>query len=294
MNSKVTGKQRVLTGATAAVVAGAAFGAFALSGTASADVTPTVTARAGAPVTAEVVAHWSKPTVVLEHGAFADSSSWNGVISRLRADGYPVVAAANPLRGPHDDATALRGLLDHIKGPKILVGHSYGGSVISEAAVGDSDVKALVYVAAFLPAPGETALELTGTYPGSTLPGTLDPVCVTHPDGTRSTDLYIQQDKFRHQFAADVPRNEAALAAAGQRPIAQAALEEKATVAAWKTIPSWAVVTTQDLNIPAAAQRFMAKRAGARITEVAASHSVAVSRPGVVTHVIEDAARATQ
>lgn len=289
MDIKGAGKRRVLTGVATAVVAGATIGAFTLTGTASAGTT-TGTAVASA---AEGK-HEPRPTVVLEHGAFADSSSWNGVISRLRTDGYPVVAAANPLRGPHDDATALRGLLDHIKGPKILVGHSYGGSVISEAAAHRTDVKALVYVAAFLPAPGETALELTGKYPGSTLPGTLDPVAVTNPDGTRSTDLYIQQDKFRHQFAADVPRNEAALAAAGQRPIAQAALEEKATVAAWKTIPSWAVVTTQDLNIPVAAQRFMAERAGARVTEVAASHSVAVSRPGIVTRVIEDAARATR
>ncbi|MEW2489094.1 alpha/beta hydrolase [Streptomyces sp. NPDC048411] len=282
LNIKGAGKRRVLTGAAAAVVAGAAFGGFALAGTASAGAID----KGGKDE--------PKPTVVLEHGAFADSSSWNGVISRLRADGYPVVAAANPLRGPHSDATALRGLLDHIKGPKILVGHSYGGSVISEAAANDPDVKALVYVAAFLPAPGETALELTNKYPGSTLPDALDPVPVTNPDGTQGTDLYIQQDKFRHQFAADVPRNKAALAAAGQRPIAQAALEEKATVAAWRTIPSWDIVTTQDLNIPAAAQRFMAKRANAHITEVAASHSVAVSHPGVVTRVVEEAASATR
>ncbi|MGV9914509.1 alpha/beta fold hydrolase [Streptomyces tendae] len=282
MNIKGAGKRGVLTGTAAAVVAGAAFGAFALSGTASADAA----AKGGK--------HEPKPTIVLEHGAFADSSSWNGVISRLRADGYPVVAAANPLRGPHSDATALRSVLDHVKGPKILVGHSYGGSVISEAAANNPDVKALVYVAAFLPAPGETALELTNKFPGSTLPDALDPVTVTNPDGTQGTDLYIQQDKFRHQFAADVPRNEAALAAAGQRPIAQAALEEKATVAAWKTIPSWDIVTTEDLNIPAAAQRFMAKRAGAHVTEVSASHSVAVSHPGTVTRVIENAARATR
>nr|WP_225802399.1 alpha/beta hydrolase [Streptomyces sp. NK15101] len=286
MNVKGAGVRRTMAGAAAVAVA---FGAFALAGAAGAGATTDVAA-----VAARGGERGPKPTVVLEHGAFADSSSWNGVVSRLRADGYPVVAAANPLRGPHDDATALRGLLDHVKGPKILVGHSYGGSVISEAAADRTDVKALVYVAAFLPAPGETALELTNKYPGSTLPGALDPVPVTNPDGTKGTDLYIQQDKFHHQFAADVPRDEAALAAAGQRPIAQAALEEKATAAAWKTIPSWAVVTTQDLNIPAAAQRFMAERAGARITEVTASHSVAVSRPGVVTRVIESAARATR
>ncbi|MFI1658228.1 alpha/beta fold hydrolase [Streptomyces sp. NPDC020472] len=278
-----------MTGVAAAVLAVAAFGALAPTGTAGADAPVEVAAIAG-----EGGAYGPRPTVVLEHGAFADSSSWSGVISRLRADGYPVVAAANPLRGPHGDAAALRGLLDHVKGPKVLVGHSYGGSVISEAAADRTDVKALVYVAAFLPAPGETALELTGKYPGSTLSDALDPVPVADPDGTRGTDLYIRQDEFRQQFAADVPRDEAALAAAGQRPIAQAALAEKATVAAWKAIPSWAVVTTQDLNIPPAAQRFMAERAGARITEVAASHSVAVSRPGVVTRVIESAARATR
>jgi pimeloyl-ACP methyl ester carboxylesterase len=236
----------------------------------------------------------TSPTVVLVHGAFADASSWNGVITKLRADGYPVVAAANPLRGPADDATALRSVLDHVKGPKILVGHSYGGNVITEAAVNDPEIKALVYVAAFLPAPGETALELTNKYPGSTLPDALDPVTTTLPDGTTGTDLYIQQDKFRHQFAADVNADQAALMAQTQRPIAQAALEEKATGAAWETIPSWDVVTTQDLNIPPAAQEFMAARAHAHVTEVAASHSVAVSHPDVVADVIERAARATR
>ncbi len=275
------GRKRLMTGVVSTLTAGLALGAFALSGNASG------ASDSGAD------RHAAKPTVVLEHGAFADASSWNGVVERLRADGYPVVAAANPLRGPHQDATALSSVLDHVKGPKILVGHSYGGSVISEAAAHRSDVKGLVYVAAFLPAPGESALELTNKYPGSTLPDALDPAPITNPDGTPGTDLYIQRDKFRHQFAADVSRDQAALAAAGQRPIAQAALEEKATQAAWKTIPSWDIVTTQDLNIPAAAQRFMAKRAGSHTTEVAASHSVAVSHPGLVTRVIEQAAHTT-
>jgi pimeloyl-ACP methyl ester carboxylesterase len=276
------GRKRVVTGAVSALTAGLALGAFTLSGTA--DGATNTKAPAGGPHV--------KPTVVLEHGAFADGSSWNGVIADLRADGYPVVAAANPLRGPAPDAAALRTVLDHIKGPKILVGHSYGGNVISEAADGDPDVKALVYVAAFLPAPGETALELTGKFPGSTLPDALDPVTYRQADGSTATDLYIQQDKFRHQFAADVPAGQAALMAAEQRPIAQAALEEKATVAAWKTKPSWDIVTTEDLNIPAAVQRFMAQRAHAHTTEVAASHSVAVSHPHLVANVIERAARA--
>ncbi|MFD7203217.1 alpha/beta fold hydrolase [Streptomyces sp. NPDC059893] len=283
-NVKRASKRRILTGVGAAMTAGIAVGAFALVGTANADTDADRSAGKGL----------AKPTILLEHGAFADASSWNGVIARLHADGYPVVAAANPLRGPHTDATALRGVLDHIKGPKILVGHSYGGSVISEAAANDPEVKGLVYVAAFLPAPGESALELTNKYSGSTLPGALAPVPVTNPDGSKGTELYIQQNKFRHQFAADVSEAKAALAAAGQRPIAQSALEEKATVAAWKTIPSWDIVTTQDLNIPAAAQRFMAKRAHARTTEVAASHSVAVSHPGIVTRVIEEAAHAAR
>ncbi|MFE3257255.1 alpha/beta fold hydrolase [Nocardia sp. NPDC059091] len=232
-----------------------------------------------------------KPTVVLVHGAFADGSSWNDVIDQLRKDHYPVVAAADPLRGPAADATTLRGLISHINGPVVLVGHSYGGSVISAAAAGSDQVKALVYVAAFLPAPGETALELTNKFPGSTLPGTLDAVPFTNPDGSTGTDLYIQQAKFHDQFAADVPADRAALAAAAQRPILQAALEEKATVAAWTDKPSWDVITTQDLNIPVAAQRFMAERAHAQVTEIAASHSVAVSHPDRVAEVIEQAAK---
>jgi pimeloyl-ACP methyl ester carboxylesterase len=279
-------KRRFIAGGVAAAGVAAAIGAVAFTGTANA-------ATAGAD-RADRADHSPKPTIVLEHGAFADGSSWDGVIKDLRHEGYPVVAAANPLRGPASDAASLRSLLDHIKGPVVLVGHSYGGSVISEAAVGDPDVKALVYVAAFLPAPGETALQLTTQFPGSTLPGTLDPVPFTNADGSTGTDLYIQQDKFPHQFAADVRADQAALMAETQRPIAQSALAEKATAAAWKTIPSWDIVTTQDLNIPPAAQEFMAERAGAHTTEVAASHSVAVSHPDLVAGVIEKAARATR
>ncbi|GGN91297.1 alpha/beta hydrolase [Streptomyces albiflavescens] len=278
------GRKRLVTGVVSTVTAGLAFGAFALSGTANG-----ATETAGA---ADAGRH-AKPTIVLEHGAFADGSSWNSVIADLRADGSPVVAAANPLRGPASDAAALRTVLDHVKGPKILVGHSYGGNVISQAAADAPEVKALVYVAAFLPAPGESALELTNKYPGSTLPDALDPVTYKQADGSTATDLYIQQDKFRHQFAADVPAQQAALMAAEQRPIAQAALEEKATTPAWKTKPSWDIVTTRDLNIPAAVQRFMAMRAHAHTTEVAASHSVAVSHPHLVADVIERAAHAT-
>ncbi|MFG6193434.1 alpha/beta fold hydrolase [Nonomuraea sp. JJY05] len=255
---------------------------------------PATTASATTASAASAAEKPAKPTIVLEHGAFADASSWNAVIEVLRADGYPVVAAANPLRGPAYDAAALRSVLDHVSGPKILVGHSYGGTVITVAGANDPEVKALVYVAAFLPAPGETALELTNKFPGSTLPGALDPAPFALPDGTSGTDLYIKQGKFHHQFAADVPAGTAALMAATQRPIAQSALEEKTEVAAWKDKPSWAVITTQDLNIPAEVQRYMAKRAHAHSVEVRASHSVAVSQPKVVAGVIEKAAHAAR
>jgi pimeloyl-ACP methyl ester carboxylesterase len=278
------GRKRLVTGVVSTLTVGLAFGAIAFSSPANGATRTAKAADTGIR---------AKPTIVLEHGAFADGSSWNGVIADLHAHGYPVVAAANPLRGPASDAAALRTVLDHVKGPKILVGHSYGGNVISQAAADDPEVKALVYVAAFLPAPGESALELTNKYPGSTLPDALDPVTYKQADGSTATDLYIQQDKFRHQFAADVSAKQAALMAAEQRPIAQAALEEKATAAAWKTKPSWDIVTTRDLNIPVAVQRFMAKRAHAHTTEVAASHSVAVSHPHLVADVIEQAAHAT-
>ncbi|MBY8882660.1 alpha/beta fold hydrolase [Actinacidiphila acidipaludis] len=254
--------------------------------------TPASTSSAQATEGAATAGHGgAKPTVVLVHGAFAGSDSWNGVIARLRDRGYRAVAAANPLRGPASDAASVRSLVDHLEGPVVLVGHSYGGSVISQAAVGAENVKALVYVGAFLPEPGESALELTGRFPGSTLPGALDPVPFTQTDGSTGTDLYIRADAYHHQFAADVPADAAALMAATQRPIAQAALEEKATDAAWTSIPSWDVVTTEDLNIPVAAQRFMAERAGSHVTEVDASHAVSVSRPDVVAEVIEQAAR---
>ncbi|MFJ6087924.1 alpha/beta fold hydrolase [Streptomyces sp. NPDC092369] len=236
----------------------------------------------------------TKPTVVLVHGAFADSTSWNGVIRELRHDGYPVVAVANPLRSLKGDSAYLKDVLASIDGPVVLAGHSYGGSVISNAATGDKDVKALVYVAAFLPEKGESAVDLSGKFPGSTLGDALRPVPFTNPDGSQGTDLYIQNDKFRHQFAADVPRDQAELMAVTQRPVTNAALAEGAAEPAWKTIPSWVLIATQDLNIPPKTQEFMAQRAGAHITKVRASHAVSVSQPGRVTDVIEDAARSVR
>lgn len=266
---------------------------------------PLVIAVTGAAVTGAVlgvtlpgsagaaVSTTARPTIVLEHGAFADASSWNGVIKNLKKKGYPVVAAANPLRGPASDAAYLRSVVDRIEGPVVLVGHSYGGTVISDAAVGEEKVKALVYIAAFLPDAGESSLGLSGKFPGSTLGDAVEPTPYTLPNGTGGVDLTINQGKFHKQFAADVTAKEAALMAATQRPIAASALEEKSTKAAWKSIPSWSLIATEDYNIPPAAQRFMSDRANAHTVEVQASHAVAVSRPDVVTRLIEQAANTT-
>ncbi|MFD9052948.1 alpha/beta fold hydrolase [Streptomyces zaomyceticus] len=254
-------------------------------------------ASAGSASAGEVGGHkpgWVKPTIVLEHGAFADASSWNGVIERLRKAGYPVIATPNPLRGPAHDAAYLQSVLNTINGPVVLVGHSYGGTVITHAAAGNENkVKALVYIAAFIPDHGETSLGLSNKYPGSTLGNVVQPTPYTLPDGTTGTDLTIKTDKFRQQFAADVPHDQATLMATTQRPISAAALDEKTTKTAWKTIPSWSLIATQDLNIPPTAQRYMSDRANAHTIETSASHAVSVSRPDTVTRIIEQAARTT-
>jgi pimeloyl-ACP methyl ester carboxylesterase len=230
-----------------------------------------------------------KPTIVLVHGAFADGASWNGVVERLQRKGFPVVAVANPLRSVTGDSNYLRKVLASIEGPIVLAGHSYGGMVQSQAALGNPNVKSLVYVAAFAPEKGESALELSNKFPGSTLGDTLSTIDIG--DGTK--DLVIQQDKYWQQFAADVSRKDAALAAAAQRPVNDTALTEKAGEPAWHSIPSYFVVAGKDKNIPVAAQKWMAERAHARaVVEVrGASHSVAVSQPDTVADLIVRAAR---
>ncbi|HSD39054.1 MAG TPA: alpha/beta hydrolase [Rhodocyclaceae bacterium] len=233
----------------------------------------------------------SKPTIVLVHGAFADSSSWNGVVARLAERGYPVVSAANPLRSVAGDALYVASIVDSISGPVVLVGHSYGGAVITSAALGKAQVKALVYVAAFAPDEGESAGQLAGKFPGGTLGAALaKPV----PLPTGGVDLYIEQSKFWQQFAADVAEPEARLMAAAQRPIAEAALVEASGSPAWKKLPSYFVYGTGDLNIPAAGLGFMAERAGSRKTVVVegASHVVMSSHPLAVADLIEVAAAA--
>jgi pimeloyl-ACP methyl ester carboxylesterase len=231
----------------------------------------------------------AKPTIVLVHGAFAESSSWDPVVRKLLADGYPVVAAANPLRGVKTDASYVSGIVDAIKGPVILVGHSYGGTVITNASSSKSNVKALVFVAAFAPDTGESAGQLAAKFPGSTLGGALAPPV---PLAGGGKDLYIQQDKFPAQFAADVPPSAAKLMAASQRPIAEAALGEPSGPPAWKSIPSWFIYGTQDKNIPLAGLAFMAKRAGARkaVEIKGASHVVMTSHPAETARLIAEAA----
>ena len=232
-----------------------------------------------------------KPTVVLVHGAFADSSSWNGVVRILEKDGYPVIAASNPLRTLKGDAQSVADVLKSVKTPVVLVGHSYGGGVISEAAYGNANVKALVYVAAFAPEAGESSADLAGRFPGNTLGPTLAPP-VELADGGK--DLYIQQDKFHDQFAADVSNADARLMAATQRPVTVAALNEASSEPAWKTVPSYFVYGDKDKNIPAQALAFMAERAHSQKTVVVkgASHVVMVSNPKAVARLIETAATA--
>lgn len=229
-----------------------------------------------------------KPVIILVHGAFAESSSWDPVIARLSKHGYRVIAAANPLRSVASDAASVASVVKSVPGPVVLVGHSYGGPVITEAANGNANVKALVYVAGFAPDTGESALTLSGKFPGSTLGDALAPVAL--PGG--GTDLYIQPAKFHAQFAADVPAAEAATMAATQRPVTQAALAEPSGVASWKSLPSYMIYGSADRNIPPAVMKFMAERAHARKTvEVpGASHVVMLSHPAEVTALIEEAA----
>lgn len=232
-----------------------------------------------------------KPTIVLVHGAFADSSSWYGVVGILEYDGYRVVAAANPLRSVKGDGAYVHALLATITGPVVLVGHSYGGMVISNAGNGAANVKALVFVAAFAPDVGESAGGLNSKFPGSLVGPALAPP-VTLPDG--SHDLYVQQEKFHDAFAPDVPAANASLAAAAQRPVTDIAFGEAATEPAWKTLPSWFVYGDGDTAIPPKLHAWMAERAHPRETIVVkgASHVVMISHPDAVAKVIEDAANA--
>ena len=234
----------------------------------------------------------AKPTVILVHGACANASSWHGVVLRLHRAGFKVIAPPNPLRGVAGDAAYLADLLATIKGPIVLVGHSYGGMVTSVAAAGNQHVKSLVYVDAQIPLPGETAAQLTNQFPGSQFADSVIPRPFILPGGGTGTDLYVDAAKYRGLFTGPkVTDAEARAMAAEQSPIAQSAFSEPASAAAWQTIPSWDVIGTKDRAIPPAAQRFMAKRAKAKVTEIPGSHASMLSFPGTIAKVVEEAAR---
>jgi pimeloyl-ACP methyl ester carboxylesterase len=228
-------------------------------------------------------------TIVLVHGAFAESSSWDRVIDPLRSAGHTVIAAANPLRSLAGDAEAVSDLVRSIDGPVVLVAHSYGGAVISNVAADSGEITGLVYVNGFAPDTGESPFALAGKFPGSTIGDALRPV--PRSDGT--TDLAIAQDLFHDTFAADVPAAETARMAVTQRPATQEALQEPTgDRPLWKELPSWFVFGEEDRIIPLALHHFMAERAGAqRIVAVpGASHALAVSDPDATTHPILEAA----
>ena len=235
-----------------------------------------------------------KPTVVLVHGAFADASGWNSEIKKLQEDGYTVLAPANPLRGIALDAAYIRSVLATISGPIILVGHSYGGAVITNAASGNPNVKALVYIAAFAPDEGETlGAALAGSQDSLLTLDALDIRPYPLPGGGTGLDAYIKLDRFHEIFAADLPTPVTDVMARTQRPLEAGTLEEATHNPAWKTIPSWFLLPTQDRVIGTDAERAMAVRAGSQIVEVRASHAVLVSQPIKVTKLIEQAAEAT-
>jgi pimeloyl-ACP methyl ester carboxylesterase len=237
-----------------------------------------------------------KPTVVLVHGAWADGSSWNGVVARLQQQGYTVDVPPNPLRDLASDSAYLASYLRTVTGPIILAGHSYGGMVITNAATGNPAVKALIYIDAYMPAQGETVLQLTSARPGSTL---TDPTKVFNfvpftgtagPD----TDLYLKPSVYRADFGADLSVRQDAILAATQRPLAASALQEPSGPPAWKTIRSYALIGRQDMVLPPAEQVFMAARAHATVVKINGSHLTLISHPQAVATLIERAATATR
>jgi pimeloyl-ACP methyl ester carboxylesterase len=229
------------------------------------------------------------PTVVLVHGAFADASSWNGVIERLQARGVNVVAPANPLRGIVSDSAYISTVLEQIAGPVIAVAHSYGGAVITNAATGAKNVVGLVYIAAFATEEGETLAAVEAGSKDSVLDTALVPRQYPTADGGSATEFYIDPAKVREAFAADLSDQQIALIAATQRPIADSAFSESGGPPAWKDRPSWTVVASGDKAAGADVVRSQAERAGATITEVEGSHVIMISQPEAVTDVIMEA-----
>jgi pimeloyl-ACP methyl ester carboxylesterase len=232
-----------------------------------------------------------KPTIVLVHGGWDNSTGWNAVVAKLQKSGFDVIAPANPLRSLGSDAAYVSSVLDTIEGPIVLVGHSYGGAVITNAALGHENVKALVYIAAFAPDVGESLFQLVTMNPGSQIgPATLITRPYPLPGGGEGTDLYLTREGVRTAFAQDLPRKTTDLMFATQRPFSQEAFVEPSGTPAWKSIPSWYLVASDDHAIPPMTQRFMATRAGAQTSEVYSSHVPQISQPDAVTQIILQAA----
>lgn len=248
-----------------------------------------VTAQEGTPMTQASPAASQTPTVVLVHGAFADASGWAGVISELQASGIAVLAPANPLRSVSGDAAYIASVANQIEGPVLLVGHSYGGMVITNASPLAPNVVGLVYVAAFAPDEGESVQSLAAQATDSQLGSALRPAAFPGPDGEEGHELYIDQAVFHDVFCADLPAELAAAMAVSQRPGGEAGFGEPSGPAGWKTLPSWAVVATADLTIGVTGERLMAERAGAITVEVDASHVVMISQPAAVADLIKTA-----
>jgi pimeloyl-ACP methyl ester carboxylesterase len=287
MNTVTGRSRRVRHGVIVALVLGLV--GLAGCGRAGASAAPPEPAAAAPSAAA---AQEPKPTVVLVHGAFADASSWNGVVTRLQKQGYTVVAPALGMRGLASDSAYLASLLGQIKGPVVLAAHSYGGAVISNAATDADNVKALVFVNAFATEDGEVLGNVEKGSTDSALNPALQQFTYPTGDGATATELLVDPAKFPAVFGGDLPPEEAAELAATQRPIAASAFSEPAGPPAWKTRPSWAVIATGDKAAGTDVTLSMAKRAKATITEVDGSHLIMVSQPDVVTDVILQAARA--
>jgi pimeloyl-ACP methyl ester carboxylesterase len=252
-------------------------------------------ARPAAAVAQQPGSSGQKPTVVLVHGAWADASSWTPVIERLEKAGYTVDAPPNPLRGLDSDSAYIASYLKQIKGPVVLVGHSYGGAVITNAAVGDPNVKALVYIAGWAPDQGDSLMSLAATPAGQSIPG-LPTLTTTYPkpDGTPGQELTINPAEFPAVFFDnELPKYEEQAFAAEQRPFSVDAASETSGTPAWKTIPAWYMVAKEDHAIAPDLERFMAARAHAHTVQVDGPHMIMLTSPGAVTSLIEQAATAT-
>jgi pimeloyl-ACP methyl ester carboxylesterase len=290
-------RRRTVTIAASAAVAGVLV-PVGLASASAASASPAAASPAAASTASARASASPKPTIVLVHGAWADASSWDGVARLLLARGYTVDVAPNPLRGLTYDTAYLKDYLASISGPVVLVGHSYGGAVISDAATGNANVKALVYDDAYIPAKGENVAALSGAQ-SALAPATTNPASVfklvkyPNPPAANVVDTYLLPGVVAADFAPDTSPAEQALLAATQSPTSLAALAQPSSAPAWKTIPSWDLIGRQDKIIPLAAQLMMAHRAGSHITEINSSHVSLVSHPAAVTAVIVRAAQAT-